>query len=86
MKRLLILFITALLLSGCAGRGPFSGAVDGDKMLRVRTINGDAAGNAMPWAEAKAGIDEVRVEETTQPIIGVTIRVNTDKFEVEVRK
>lgn len=84
--RLLILFMVVLFLSGCAGRGPFSGAVDGDKMLRVRTINGDAAGNAMPWAEAKAGIDEVRVEETTSPIVGVTIRVHTDKVDVSIVK
>jgi len=86
MKRLLVLFMAVLILSGCAGRGLLSGAVDGDKMVRVRIINGDGAGRYPIFAEAQAGVDEVRIEETIQPIVGVTIKVHTDKVDVEVRK
>lgn len=84
--KILILLIVSASLMGCAGRGIISGAVDGDKMLRVRTINGDGGARFNPFAEAKAGVDEVRVEETTNTITGVTIRVQTDKVYVEVIK
>lgn len=86
MKRLFVLFIAVLLLSGCAGRGFFSGAVDGDKMVRARVIDGDAAGSVMPWAEAQAGVTEARVEETSESIIGVSIEIRTDKVDVKVSK
>lgn len=84
MKRVLVLFIAALILSGCAGRGLLSGAVDGENMLRVRIINGDAAGRYPIFAEAQAGVDEVRIEETKESINDVTIRIHTDKVDVEI--
>ena len=84
--KVLAIAITLLLLSGCANRGLFRGAVDGDKMIKVKVTEGNGSAWYKPFAEAQAGVDSVVVEETTDAIGGVTIRVQTEKVYVEVVK
>ena len=85
MKRLLVLSMAALILSGCASRGPFSGAVDGDKMLNVEVTEGKIGGVLNPFS-VNGNIDKVVVEETTVPIIGVSVEISTNKVNVRVSK
>ena len=84
--KILTLALILLLLSGCANRGLFRGAVDGDKMIKVQVTEGSGGAWYKPFAEAQAGVDSTVVEETTDTIDGVTIRIQTEKVYVEVVK
>lgn len=83
-----ILFILSLCLSlsACADRGLLRGAVDGDKMVKVKVTEGAGSAWYKPFAEAQAGVDSVVVEETTDTIEGIVIKVQTEKVNVEVIK
>lgn len=85
MKLILPLLIVALL-SGCANRGFFRGAVDGDKMLKVHTVEGKGSAWYKPFAEAQAGVNSVIVESTSEEITGVTIYIKTENLDVKVIK
>lgn len=84
--KILVLLLVVVLSSGCANRGFFRGAVDGDKMVKVAVTEGSGGAWYKPFAEAQAGVDSAVVEETTDSISGVTIRVQTKKVYVEVIK
>lgn len=84
--KLFILILSLTFLSGCANRGLFRGAVDGDKMMKVQVTEGSGGAWYKPFAEAQAGVDSAVVEITTDEITGVTIRVQTESVYVEVIK
>ena len=84
--KILVIALTLLLLSGCANRGLLRGAVDGDKMVKVQVTEGSGGAWYKPFAEAQAGVDSAVVEETTDTIQGVTIRIQTENVYVEVIK
>lgn len=84
--RLIFIVLMAFLLSGCANRGFFRGAVDGEKMIKAQVTEGSGGAWYKPFAEAQAGVDSVVIESTTEEITGVTIRVQTESVYVEVIK
>lgn len=86
MMRLILALLVLILLSGCANRGFFRGAVDGEKMIKAQVTEGSGGAWYKPFAEAQAGVDSVVIESTTEEITGITIRIQTEKVYVEVIK